>query len=129
MWMNRLMQKVLQMHNGVRLAKMALSWNNADVVMERCAPDIALRLFAAQGPCAGGTGGSAATTHGIDRECRAALEKLCQGIEPGSGRLRKCYEDNKGKLTPSCRQQVQERKSEAAAILGMTPRAGRRADH
>ena len=59
---------------------------------------------------------------GIDRECRAALEKLCEGIQPGSGRLRKCYEDNQGKLTPSCRQQVQERKSEAAAIMGMTPR-------
>ena len=58
---------------------------------------------------------------GIDRECRAALERLCTGIEPGSGRLRTCYEDNKGKLTPSCRQQVQERKSEAAAIMGMTP--------
>ena len=59
---------------------------------------------------------------GIDRECRAALEKLCESIEPGSGRIRKCYEDNKGTLTPSCRQQVQERPSEAAAILGMTPR-------
>ena len=59
---------------------------------------------------------------GIDRECRAALEKLCKGIEPGSGRLRTCYEDNKGKLTPSCRQQVQERPSEAAAIMGMTPK-------
>ncbi len=60
---------------------------------------------------------------GIDPECRASLEKLCQGIEPGSGRLRTCYEDNKGKLTPSCRQQVQERPSEAAAILGMTATA------
>ena len=59
---------------------------------------------------------------GIDRECRVALEKLCEGIEPGSGRLRTCYEDNKGKLTPSCRQQVQERPSEAAAIMGMTPK-------
>ena len=38
------------------------SWNNADVVMERCAPDVALRLFAAQGACAGGTGGSAAAS-------------------------------------------------------------------
>jgi hypothetical protein len=58
----------------------------------------------------------------IDSECRVALEKLCGTIEPGSGRLRTCYEDNKGKLTPSCRQQVEERPSEAAAILGMTPR-------
>ena len=48
--------------------------------MERCAPDVALRLFAAQGTCASGTGGSAdASITGIDRECRAALEKLCAG--------------------------------------------------
>ena len=58
---------------------------------------------------------------GIDPECRVALEKLfetlCQGIEQGSGRLRQCYEDNESALTPSCRQQVRERTSEAAAIL------------
>jgi len=57
---------------------------------------------------------------GIDSECRVALEKLpCKGIEPGSGRLRTCYENNKGQLTPSCRQQVQERPSEAAALMVM----------
>ena len=54
---------------------------------------------------------------GIDPECRAALETLCVGVEPGSGRLKKCYQDNESKLTPACRQQVQERKSEAASIL------------
>ena len=52
------------------------------------------------------------------------LRNSAQGIEPGSGRLRKCYDENQGKLTPSCRQQVQENKSEAAAILGMTPGQG-----
>jgi hypothetical protein len=61
----------------------------------------------------------------IDPECRAEFEKLfatlCQGIEPGSGRLRKCYEDNESALTPSCRQQVGARKSEAAAML-VTPK-------
>ena len=61
----------------------------------------------------------------IDPECRAEFEKLfetlCQGIEPGSGRLRKCYEDNESTLTPSCRQQVGARKSEAAAML-VTPK-------
>ena len=61
---------------------------------------------------------------GIDPECRAALEKLpCKGIEPGSGRVRACYDKNKGTLTPSCRQQVDERPSEAASILLMAPAA------
>ena len=63
---------------------------------------------------------------GIDPECRAEFEKLfatlCQGIEPGSGRLRKCYEDNESALTPSCREQVGARKSEAAAMLAAKPK-------
>ena len=64
MWMwNRLMQKVSQMHTGVRLGKMALYGTMLMLLLERCAPDLALRLFAAQGPCAGGTGGSAAAAH------------------------------------------------------------------
>ena len=58
---------------------------------------------------------------GIDLQCRAALETLCEGVAPGGGRLKKCYYDNESKLTPSCRQQVQERKAEAASILA-TPR-------
>ena len=128
MWMNRLRHKVSPIHTECDQRKW-FSWNNADVVMERYAPDVALRLFAAQGACASGTGGSVAAlpSTGIDRECRASLEKLCEGIEPGSGRLRKCYDENQGKLTPSCRQQVEEHKSEAAAILLMTPTAAHRA--
>ena len=57
-------------------------------------------------------------SQGIDLECRKALETLCVGVQPGGGRLRKCYEDKESTLTPACRQQVQMNKSEAAAILG-----------
>lgn len=119
MWMsNRLMQKVSQMHTVVRLGNMAfhrtmlvLLWS----VMPLMVPAVYSQPKEPVPP--------PPASLGIDNECRAALEKLCEGIEPGSGRLRKCYDDNQGKLTPSCRQQVQEYKSEAAAILGMTPMA------
>ena len=124
MW-NRLRQKVSQMHIGVRLGEMALHvtmlmllWSVVPLILppaysqpkepvpvEPVVPSLPPPI-------------------GIDRECRTALEKLCEGIEPGSGRLRKCYDENEGKLTPSCRQQVQDNKSEAAAILGMTPKQG-----
>ncbi len=90
--LNMLMQKVSQMHTVVRLGNMAFHGTMRDVVMERHAHDVAGRLFAAQGTCAGGTGIPPASL-GIDRECRASLEKLCEGIEPGSGRLRKCYDE------------------------------------
>ena len=56
----------------------------------------------------------------IDRECQAQLEKLCEGVQPGGGRVRKCFEANEGKLTPSCRTQVYDHFSETTAIVGMT---------
>ena len=73
MW-NMLMHKVSQMHNGVR---MAFHGTMLMLVWSVHALDVARRVFAAQGACASGTGSSAAG--GIDRECRAALEKLCTG--------------------------------------------------
>ena len=116
MW-NMLMQEVLQMNTGVRMAvhgtMLLLVWSFMPMLLPAAysQPTEPVPVEPVVPPPSGG----------IDRECRAALEKLCTGIEPGSGRLRTCYEDNQGKLTPSCRQQVQERPSEAAAILGMTP--------
>jgi hypothetical protein len=56
----------------------------------------------------------------IDRECQAQLEKLCEGVQPGGGRVRKCFEANESKLTPSCRTQVYDHFSETTAIVGMT---------
>ena len=49
--------------------------------------------------------------HGVDPQCRAELQKLCEGIQPGGGRLRKCVQENEGKLSPTCQRQVQERAS------------------
>jgi hypothetical protein len=52
---------------------------------------------------------------GLDPQCIAELEKLCEGIQPGGGRIRKCYQENEHKLSPACRQQILERKKERAA--------------
>ena len=123
--MNRLRHKVSPMHKGVRSAEMGfqattlmLLWSVMPLMLSPAYsqpkdPVPVEPVVPSQLP-----------STGIDRECRASLEKLCEGIEPGSGRLRKCYDENQGKLTSSCRQQVQENKSEAAAILGMTPGQG-----
>jgi hypothetical protein len=51
--------------------------------------------------------------HGVDPQCRAELQKLCEGIQPGGGRLRKCVQENVGKLSPACQRQVQERVANA----------------
>jgi hypothetical protein len=60
-------------------------------------------------PAAGGapTGGP------IPQNCLVEIKQLCQGVKPGGGRMRKCIQDNEGKLSPTCRQQVQERRERA----------------
>ena len=114
-FLNILMQKVSRMHTVVRLGTVAFHRTMLIMLLWSVVPVMLPAVYSQ-------------TTEplpippaslGIDSECRAALEKLCQGIEPGSGRLRKCYDEKQGTLTPSCRQQVQENKSEAAAILGV----------
>ena len=47
----------------------------------------------------------------IGPNCRAEVKKLCGGVEPGSGRIRQCIQDNEGKLSPACRQKIQEKVS------------------
>src|SRR4030095_2446288 len=125
MWMNRLRHKVSPLHKGVRSAEMGfqattlmLLWSVMPLMLSPAYsqpkdPVPVEPVVPSQLP-----------STGIARAGRASLRKLCAGIEPGSGRLRKCYDENQGKLTSSCRQQVQENKSEAAAILGMTPGQG-----
>jgi hypothetical protein len=47
--------------------------------------------------------------HEVTPQCRAEVKQLCRGILPGGGRIKKCIEANESKLSPSCRQAVEER--------------------
>jgi hypothetical protein len=47
--------------------------------------------------------------HGVAPNCRAEIKKLCQGVRPGGGRIKKCIADNESKLSPPCQKAVQER--------------------
>lgn len=38
--------------------------------------------------------------------CRADVEKLCQGIRPGDGRLRACLKSNKDRLSDGCKSAI-----------------------
>ncbi len=114
------MQEVLQRSSGVRMAfhgtLLMAVWSVMPVM-----------LSAAYAQPKEPVPASGVPPGGIDADCRVALGKLpCQGIKQGSGRIRTCYEDNKGQLTPSCRQQVEEHMSEASAIMLMPAAAGGR---
>jgi hypothetical protein len=60
-------------------------------------------------PGARGPGGEG----GLAPNCRAEIKQLCQGVEPGGGRMRKCFKENEGKLSPACRQQIEEHRGRA----------------
>jgi hypothetical protein len=60
-------------------------------------------------PGAGGPRGQG----GLTPNCRAEIKQLCQGVEPGGGRIRKCMKENEGNLSPGCRQQIEEHRGRA----------------
>ncbi len=56
-------------------------------------------------------------SQGIDPQCIVELETLCGEIQPGGGRIRKCFDDKIGKFSPVCQRQLMEGKAEAAAAV------------
>jgi hypothetical protein len=39
-------------------------------------------------------------------ECRADVEKLCQGVEPGRGRVASCLEQNESQVSTACKDAI-----------------------
>ncbi|RAI38499.1 cysteine rich repeat-containing protein [Rhodoplanes roseus] len=35
--------------------------------------------------------------------CKADYQRLCNGVQPGGGRIVKCLQDQSDKLTPACK--------------------------
>jgi hypothetical protein len=44
--------------------------------------------------------------------CRADMQKLCKGIQPGGGRLAMCLKQHESELSPGCRERIAEAKQE-----------------
>ena len=44
--------------------------------------------------------------------CRADLQKLCKGIQPGGGRLVMCLKQHESEVSPGCREEMAEAKKE-----------------
>lgn len=39
-------------------------------------------------------------------ECRADVEKLCQGVEPGRGRVASCLKQNESQVSAACKDAI-----------------------
>jgi hypothetical protein len=48
--------------------------------------------------------------------CAKDFEKYCSHVTPGGGRLVRCYEDNKDKMSAACKAWAEEVKANAAAL-------------
>jgi Cysteine rich repeat len=51
-----------------------------------------------------------------ERPCRADIEKFCQEVKPGGGRMAECLQKHREELSPACRargQEMRERIKEA----------------
>lgn len=47
--------------------------------------------------------------------CRADVQRLCQGIEKGGGRILACLQTHPGQLTPACQEHVNQRLARQAS--------------
>lgn len=59
------------------------------------------------GPASGGGQGPAAGEG--QGQCREEVEKVCAGIQPGEGRIRKCVKEHFKEFTPRCRHALRRR--------------------
>ena len=48
--------------------------------------------------------------------CAKDMKQFCSAVSPGGGRLLRCYEDNKDKMSPACRAWAERVKSNAQAV-------------
>ena len=56
-----------------------------------------------------------AQSQSVDPKCIDEVDKHCGLVEPGFGRIQKCFEDNIRKFSPVCQTQLTEGKADAAA--------------
>lgn len=42
----------------------------------------------------------------VREACKADVTTLCQGIQPGGGRIKACLKSNKDKLSPTCKSAI-----------------------
>jgi hypothetical protein len=60
---------------------------------------IALLAFFSTGSANAQDGGK----RGVRDACREDYAKLCAGVAPGGGRIKKCMADNSANLSPKCK--------------------------
>lgn len=62
---------------------------------------------------------SPSMTQGVNPQCVNELEMQCGEVQPGGGRLEKCFEDKIGNFSPVCQEQLKDSKTGIGAAHEM----------
>ena len=62
--------------------------------------------------CAGGSPAAdqPSAGNGIDEPCRADAKKLCQGVEPGGGRILACLKEHREEVSDACKARLAQQR-------------------
>jgi hypothetical protein len=60
---------------------------------------------------------SPSLAQGVDPQCITELELQCGEVQPGGGRIQKCFDDKIDNFSPMCQQQLKEGKAGIAAAI------------
>jgi hypothetical protein len=60
---------------------------------------------------------SPSLAQGVDPQCIDELGKQCGEVQPGGGRIQKCFDDKINNFSPMCQQQLKEGKAEVGAAI------------
>ena len=65
------------------------------------------------------TQASPSSAQGVDPQCIDELERQCGEVQPGGGRIQKCFDDKINNFSPMCQEKLKEGKAGiAAAVVG-----------
>jgi hypothetical protein len=78
---------------------------------------LALAASLVLGGAALAEGGKAA----VHAACQADLTKLCDGVQPGGGRIMQCLKTHKDEISAPCKSAIAERMSEKRAAKAAAP--------
>ena len=54
---------------------------------------------------------TAAFAHNAPGACKADIEKLCQGVKPGEGRIIACLKEKQNEVSDNCKAEMKERRA------------------
>jgi hypothetical protein len=60
---------------------------------------------------------SPSLAQGVDPQCIDELQRQCGEVQPGGGRVQKCFDDKINNFSPMCQQQLKEGKAEVGAAI------------